>query len=223
VVVTGNLKFDTPPLAADMTTVEALREDIGARPVWVTASTHEGEEKIVGGAHRILSARRPDLLTIIVPRHPSRGNAIRAALTDNGLRVAQRSAGDPIMPATEVYLADTLGELGIFYRLAPIAFVGGSLVPHGAQNPIEPAQLDVAVLHGPHVQNFAEVYAALDRATGTAPVNDSESLAAAVSGLLGSPAAARRQAIAAMEALVPFSGALDATTTALAPYLAAAG
>jgi 3-deoxy-D-manno-octulosonic-acid transferase len=220
VIVSGNLKFDTPPLPADSSAVDHLRSEVGERPNWLAASTHEGEERIAGDVHRLLRQEHPDLLTMVVPRHPARGNAIRSMLAGSGLRVAQRSAGDPILPATEVYLADTLGELGIFYRLARVAFVGGSLIPHGAQNPIEPAQLGVAVLHGPHVQNWTEVYTALDEATATGPVGDAETLAAAVRDSLNDPQQARRQAAAAAEALAPFSGALDATMRALVPYLA---
>ncbi len=134
----GNLKFDVPPLKADPDALARLAAAIGGRPTWVAASTYEREEEIVAAAHRLIRQRHPDALTIIVPRHPERGEAVRAMLAASGLTVAQRSRGNPLLREIDVYIADTLGELGLFYRLAPIAFLGGSLVPHGGQNPIEP-------------------------------------------------------------------------------------
>lgn len=220
ITVTGNLKFDTPPLAADAGELERLRSAVGQRPVWVAASTHEGEEEIVADAHRLLRERFPGVLTVIVPRHPNRGDAVRAVLADRRLSVAQRSRGEPLVREIDVYLADTLGELGLFYRAAPIAFLGGSLVAHGGQNPIEPTQLDSAVLHGPHVYNFADIYDRLDSAVPLEPIRDASGLAAAVGRLLADPKAAADRAAAAGAALSPLSGALDATMLALRPYLA---
>jgi 3-deoxy-D-manno-octulosonic-acid transferase len=220
VTVTGNLKFDTPPLAADAGELERLRSAIGQRPVWVAASTHEGEEEIIAEAHRLLRDRIPDVLTVIVPRHPNRGDAVRAVLAARRLSVAQRSRGEPLVREIDVYLADTLGELGLFYRAAPLAFLGGSLVAHGGQNPIEPARLDTAVLHGPHVHNFADIYDRLDAAAPQEAISDARSLAGAVGRLLADPKAAADRAVAAAAALLPFSGALDATMQALRPYLA---
>jgi 3-deoxy-D-manno-octulosonic-acid transferase len=222
VSVTGNLKFDTPPLAAEDGEVERLRSAIGQRPVWIAASTHEGEEEIVGDAHRRLRERHPNLLTIIAPRHPERGTAIRDMLAARRLTVAQRSRGEPLVREIDIYLADTLGELGLFYRAAPIAFLGGSLVPHGGQNPIEPTRLDASVLHGPHVHNFAAVYDRLDAAVPVAPISDAATLAAAVGGLLADPRLRAARAAAAIAALAPLSGALDATMQALRPYLVGA-
>ena len=144
-------------------------------------------------------------------------------LAGRRLAVVQRARGEPLVREVDVYVADTLGELGLFYRLAPIAFLGGSLVPHGGQNPIEPARLEAAVLHGPHVGNFAEVYARLDAATG-APgeaVVDAPSLATAVGRLIANPRLRADRAAAALAALAPLSGALDATMNALHPFLAA--
>jgi 3-deoxy-D-manno-octulosonic-acid transferase len=220
VSVTGNLKFDTPPLDADAGEVERLRSAIGQRPVWIAASTHAGEEEIVAEAHRHLRERHPDLLTIVAPRHPERGGAVRDMLAARRLTVAQRSRGEPLLREIDVYLADTLGELGLFYRVAPIAFLGGSLVPHGGQNPIEPTRLDAAVLHGPHVHNFAAVYGELDAAVPVAPIADAAGLAAAVGQLVGNPRLRADRASAAAAALAPLSGALEATMKALHPYLA---
>jgi 3-deoxy-D-manno-octulosonic-acid transferase len=216
----GNLKFDVPPLAADSGAVARLAATIDGRPVWVAAQTHEGEEKIVAEAHRLVRQRHPEALTILVPRHPERGDAVRAMLADRSLTVAQRSRGNPLLHEIDVYLADTLGELGLFYRLAPIAFLGGSLIPHGGHNPIEPAQLDAAALHGPHVYNFADIYAALDAAVPHAPITDAASLADAVAALMDDPAAVAARAAGGKAGLARFSGALDAIMAAISPYLA---
>ena len=145
---------------------------------------------------------------------------MRAALAGKGLTVAQRSRGNPLLHEIDVYLADTLGELGLFYRLAPVAFLGGSLIPHGGQNPIEPTRLAAAVLHGPHVHNFTDIYAALDAAVPGAEVSDAASLADAVAALIDDPAAIAARAAAAKAGLARFSGALEATMTAISPFLA---
>ncbi len=221
VAVTGNLKFDSPPLMSAPEAVAAFKAAVGARPLWVAASTHPGEDELVGDAHRILAARHPGLLTVIVPRHPERGPDIAAMLAARGFKVARRRAEEAITPEVEIYIADTLGELGLFYRAAPVAFIGGSLVKHGGQNPIEPISLGAAVIHGPHVHNFADVYEALDALpSAIRPVTDAASLAEAASALLADPAVRDRSVVAAKAALTPFSGALAATWTALAPYLA---
>ena len=220
VVVTGNLKFDSPPLMSAPDTVAAFKAAVGARPLWVAASTHPGEDELVADAHRILAERYPGLVTVIVPRHPERGSDIATALAARGLTVARRRADEALSPDVEIYIADTLGELGLFYRAAPVAFIGGSLVTHGGQNPIEPVSLGAAVIHGPHVYNFADVYDALDALpSGTKPVTDATTLAEAAATLLADPALRDRNVAAAKAALMPFSGALAATWTALAPYL----
>ena len=143
-----------------------LKEIIGKRPVIAAASTHPGEETAIIAAHRRLRAKFPTLLTVIVPRHPARGESIAEIAKAAGLAVALRSRRAQPMPDIGIYIADTLGELGLIYRLAPIVFMGGSLASHGGQNPIEAVRLGAAVLHGPHVWNFAEIYATLDAAHG---------------------------------------------------------
>ncbi len=217
--VTGNLKSDAPPLGADPAELGRIRDAVGQRPVWVAASTHDGEEAVVAEVHKRLRDRFPDLLTVIVPRHPERGTAVRETLAARRLSVAQRSRGEPLLREVDVYLADTLGELGLFYRLAPIAFLGGSLVPHGGQNPLEAVQLDAVVLHGPNVRNFSEVYGALDAVKASVSVTDAETLAAAVGSLLARPRAIAERAAVAAAAVLPLAGALDATMLALGPYL----
>jgi len=215
----GNLKAAAPPLAADAAEVARLRAAIAGRPCWLAASTHPGEEPVVGAAHAALAADRPKLLTLLAPRHPDRGPEIAAALRAAGHRVALRSAGEPLAPETGIYVADTIGELGLWYRLAEIAFMGGSLVPKGGQNPLEPAKLDCAVLYGPHTANFARIAEGLCAAGAAARVSDAASLAAAVAGLLDDPAA-RAQAIAAGRTFAAAqAGVLDEVVAALAPLL----
>ena len=187
----GNLKFAAPALPADAAELARLRGMIGERPVWLAASTHPGEEAIVADAHRRLATVHPGLLTIIAPRHPARGAEIAAALA--GLSPGRRALGDA--PQGAVWIADTLGELGLLYRLAPIVFVGGSLVPRGGQNPLEPARLGCVVAAGPGMENQAAAVGALGAAEALATVTDSASLAAWVGAMLADPA--RRAAIAA--------------------------
>lgn len=219
VIVTGNLKFDAPVPDVDADMLADFRAALVGRPVWVAASTHDGEEAIVAEVHRRLSDHFPNLLTIIVPRHPERGDAVRTDLAAKGFAAAQRSRGESVGEKIGIYVADTLGEMGLFYRLAPIAFLGGSLVPHGGQNPIEPIRLGCAVLHGPHVHNFSDIFAAIDEAVPASAIPNANGLFDALSACLNDPAAARHHAVVAADALKPFSGALDATLDALDPYL----
>ncbi|HUT51633.1 MAG TPA: 3-deoxy-D-manno-octulosonic acid transferase [Alphaproteobacteria bacterium] len=220
VVCLGNLKFASAPLPADSDALEELRARLGARPLWLAASTHPGEEAIVAEAHRILRARHPALLTVIAPRHPGRGPAIATELASAGLQVVRRAADETPEASTDIYLADTLGELGLFYRLAPIALVGGSLVPHGGQNLLEPAQLDCAILHGPAVFNFEAIAAAMQAAGASEMVRDAESLANAVEALLVDGEMRARRAKAAAEVAASEAGVLDRVMEALAPHLA---
>ncbi|HYF54090.1 MAG TPA: 3-deoxy-D-manno-octulosonic acid transferase [Salinarimonas sp.] len=221
VVVAGNLKFDAPPPPADPRLVASLSGLLAGRPVWVAASTHPGEEEIVAGVHRALAERHPDLLTIVAPRHPQRGAEVAAIAQEAGLAASRRSAGLQPDRATDLYVADTVGELGLFYRLSPLVFMGGSLVPHGGQNPIEPAKLGTAILHGPHVHNFTDVYAAIDRAGGALPVSDGGSLAGALDDLLGDAATTRAMARAGAETVEALGGALERTLQSVQPFVMA--
>ncbi len=218
VAVAGNLKYDVPPPPADPVKVSMTEGMIGARPVWMAASTHPGEDEIIIGVHAELAKRLPHLLTIIAPRHPHRGPEIEELARRARLRSARRSQGLQPDRATDVYIADTIGELGLFYRLVPVAFMGGSLVPHGGQNPIEPAKLGTAVLHGPFVHNFTEVFAALNRAGGAVSVT-SETLPAVLAELLGDPPGLRWMARAAGGAVAELGGAVDRTMHELAPFV----
>lgn len=217
--MTGNLKLDVPAPPADQARLDRLLGVTRGREVIVAASTHPGEEEIVAAAHRRLAARVPSLLTVIVPRHPARGGAVAEAVGATGLKVALRSQERLPSATTDVYVADTMGELGLFYRLAPIVFMGGSLVPHGGQNPIEAVKLGAAIVHGPHVFNFAEVYHALDQAGGALPVADEAALVGQLDHLLRNPAARHQVLTAAEDVVVELGGALQRTLAALQPYL----
>lgn len=153
----GNLKYDVAPLSNDPQIMEALRSVFGSRPVWLAASTHPGEELYIARAHQAVKATFPDLLTIIVPRHPHRGIEITQQLAALSLSLCCRSKNEVPTQNCEIYIADTLGELGNFYRLCGIVFIGGSLVDCGGHNPIEPAQLDCAIICGPYMYNFQEI------------------------------------------------------------------
>ncbi len=176
----GNLKFAAPPLPYDPAELARLQVRFGARPRWLAASTHEGEEAIAASVHGRLLPAYPDLLTVIVPRHPERGPAVAAALG-----AVRRSAG--AVPQSGIWVADTLGELGLMYRLCPVVFVGKSLAGRGGQNPLEPARLGCAVAAGPHMENQAEAVALLAGAGGMARVQDAEALAAWVDAMLRDP------------------------------------
>jgi 3-deoxy-D-manno-octulosonic-acid transferase len=213
----GDLKAAAAPLAADPVALAELRRQIGARPLWLAASTHAGEEEIAAAAHRRLAEARRDLLTIIAPRHPVRGPAIAERLRAGGLRVARRVPGEAIGAETEIYLADTLGELGLFFRLAGIAFIGGSLVGKGGHNPFEAARLDCAILHGPDMANCAGMADALAGAAET--VRDAETLAHAIGRLLADPRLRTARAAAAAQVAAAGGGTLDAVLDRLAPWL----
>jgi 3-deoxy-D-manno-octulosonic-acid transferase len=218
-ITTGNLKLDAPAPPADTEKLWALRAAIGMRPVIAAASTHPGEETAVIDVHRRLTPIFPDLLTILAPRHPERGLGIGEIARAARLSFALRSRGELPKSDTNIYVADTLGELGLVYRVAPIVFVGGSLIQHGGQNPIEAARLGVVVLHGPHVWNFQEIYAALDGAGGAECVIDTNRLAERAEVLLKDAGKRKDIAQAGLKAVETLTGALDRTMAALDPYL----
>ncbi|BDG75271.1 3-deoxy-D-manno-octulosonic acid transferase [Roseomonas fluvialis] len=195
----GNLKFAAAPLPAEPADLARLAALVGDRPAWVAASTHPGEEALVIAAHRRLVADHPDLLTIIVPRHPDRGAEVAAL--GGGIDLARRSLGQDPDAGTQVLVADTLGELGLWYRLARLAFVGGSLVAHGGQNPLEPARLGCPVLVGPHTWNFTDILDGMAAAGGLfridAGPDPAAALAEAVAGMLTNPEGRGAQARAA--------------------------
>jgi 3-deoxy-D-manno-octulosonic-acid transferase len=218
VSTTGNLKLDVPEPPADDESLRALRAAVGNRPTIAAASTHAGEEAMFVETHRRLRHSFPNLLTIVAPRHPERGQGIVEIARAAGLTAALRSR-EHLPRDEDIYVVDTLGELGLVYRVAPIVFVGGSMASHGGQNPVEPIKLGAAILHGPHVWNFGEIYSALDASHGAEEVTDAGRLTVRVGALL-KDANERAKAVQAARATVDrLGGALDRTVAAIDPYL----
>jgi 3-deoxy-D-manno-octulosonic-acid transferase len=176
----------------------------------LAASTHPGEEEVVLDAFAAARASRPGLRLILAPRHPVRGDQVAALIAARGLPFARRSAGDPPDPGRPVYLADTLGEMALWYAAAGVTVVGGSLVPKGGHTPFEPAAAGSAILHGPDTANFADAYGALAAAQGAVEITDAASLALALSGL-SDPAAQAALAERASAALAPLRAGADLT------------
>jgi len=216
----GNLKIDAPPPVADAAEVRRLSEALAGRPFMLAASTHEGEEEVIYAAHKRLAEDLEGFCTIVVPRHPERGEALAALFREKGgSGVVLRSLGAMPDAETDIYIADTLGELGTFYALSPVAFIGGSLVPRGGQNPIEAVRHNAVVLTGPHWANFADAYRALFKRMAAIQVNGADDLAAAVKHLLSDEVELARMRASAQDALSSLSGALERTVNALLPLL----
>ena len=201
VTAPGNLKLAAPPLPADLAELARLQHLLDGRPVWLAASTHPGEDEVALAVHRALAPAHPGLLTIVAPRHPARGAEVAAALEAPRRSLQQDPPAD-----AGLWVADTMGELGLLYRLAPLAFVGRSLTGQGGQNPWEPARLGCAVAVGPHTGNFTEAVAALAAAGGLTQVADAPSLEAWVDAMLRDPA---RRAAAGAAAQAAATGAPD--------------
>ncbi len=222
VLVAGDIKYDAPTLPADWRELAELVGRTSGRQIWIAASTHEGEEIIAAAAHIRLQQVFPDALTLIAPRHPERGEMVRRQLEAQGIVCALRSRGDAIGPGTAVYVCDTIGELGLFYRLAGVVFVGKSFVSGGGQNPIEPARLASAILHGPMVANFADAYAALDDAGGALAIARPGDLGDALIALFVDAARLRAMARAAGDTVARRAGAVDRSMHALKALLPSA-
>jgi 3-deoxy-D-manno-octulosonic-acid transferase len=217
----GNLKYSATPLPVDEVALSHLREAIGDRPLWLAASTHRGEEHMAAAVHLALRGKNADLLTVIVPRHPNRGGEIAAMLAGRGLSVGRRGLGELPGVDNEIYLADTLGELGLFYRLAEIAFIGGSTGSLGGHNPLEAAQLDCAIIHGPDMSNFRTVAADLAASRAALSFDDEAGLVQAVGQLLEDRNERQRLARAARKVSLDNADALDRITDVLAPFVEA--
>ncbi|MDD2867981.1 3-deoxy-D-manno-octulosonic acid transferase [Neomegalonema sp.] len=208
----GNLKSEAGPPPHDPAELKKMRKALAGRPVWLAASTHAGEEIVMAQAHKRLAEATPDLTLILAPRHPERGEAVAREVEAYG----RRSQGDsPDQPG--IYLADTLGEMGLWMRLAPVAVMGGSFtLPGGGHNPMEPASLGTAVVTGPLTHNAEADYARLTAAGGAMQIASAEKLTFAVSLLLADGAAeAKRMGAAAKEAAMESRGALAATLRAV--------
>lgn len=214
-----NLKLVGEPLPFDEGELTRLKAAIGPRKVVLAASTHPGEEEIIAAAFR---AAQTDALLIVAPRHPDRGEPVAKLLTDQGLKTARRGAGEPLGPDTQVYVADTLGEMGLFFRAADVAVMGGSYVPGvGGHNPLEPARLSVAIVTGPHAFNAAAIYAEMFIEVAAIETPDAATLTRDLRGLLTQPLIARRIGEAALTYAERQGAALDEALALLKPLLPA--
>ncbi|CDF86606.1 3-deoxy-D-manno-octulosonic-acid transferase [Pseudomonas knackmussii B13] len=221
VSVTGSIKFDLSIAPELPVRAAALREEWQAtqRPVWIAASTHAGEDEIILAAHRKLLEQNPAALLILVPRHPERFNAVFELCRGAGLATVRRSAGEPVSAQTQVLLGDTMGELLFLYALADVAFVGGSLVPNGGHNLLEPAALGKPVLSGPQLFNFLEIAAQLREVGALREVLDAPTLAVAVGQLWEQPEITREMVEAGLGVLRANQGALTRLLDGLAKQI----
>jgi 3-deoxy-D-manno-octulosonic-acid transferase len=216
----GNLKLAADPLPADEVALTTLQNESGKRPRWLAASIHPGEDAIVAHVHQTIKPRHPGLLTIVVPRHPQKAVDMAAVFINAGLKVARRSACEPLTPATDIYIADTMGELGLFYRLCDLAFMGKSLAVGGGQNPAEAAQLGCALLLGADMGNFRETTAELLSREAAVEVRNGEALTAAVDWLLKDTRTRQRLSQNARGVMARHANAVNETLSHLDPYLA---
>lgn len=214
-----NLKSMSDPLPVDTETLALIKDQIGDRPIWIASSTHQGEEETVLNAHATLLNQWPDLLLLLIPRHPERRSELKELVSAKGLTLSLRSADQPITAQTQVYMADTLGELGTWYALCPIVFLGGSLQEIGGHNPFEPAQAGAAVITGPGFYNFAETFAPLIDAGGASLVHSAADLSAAVALWLSDPAALQTAQEAAKSCVNTQATALQSVIETLCDHL----
>nr|WP_299245189.1 lipid IV(A) 3-deoxy-D-manno-octulosonic acid transferase [uncultured Halomonas sp.] len=213
--VVGSLKFDISLADGTSTDSEHLRTTLGPRPVWIAASTHSGEDEQILVAHARLREVYPSALLILVPRHPQRFDDVAVLCQRGGETLARRSRNETIRTDTTVYLGDTMGELTTLYGVADLAFVGGSLVPIGGHNLLEPAAQGIPVLSGPALANFEDVAAVLRDACGLAEVASAQALGDALITLMGDPEERRRRGEAGRRAIAANAGALQRTLTGL--------
>ena len=219
VSVVGNLKIDVEVPHADPGSVAVLKKMIDDRPTWIAVSTHQGEEESVAQVHKMLAEHIPNVLTILVPRHPDRRDEILQMLEGQGLKVVTRSSQENITPETEVFLGDSIGEMGLYLALSEVAFMGKSLKSQGGQNPIEPVMTNTAILSGRYVQNFRETYQALLQNGGARLVRDETMLAGHVLHLLRNRKDLEAMQGAAQITVNQMTGALDRSIEALDPYI----
>jgi len=215
----GNLKAAAPPLAANPDALTAMEKALGDRPRWLAASTHPGEEAMAGAVHAALVSDHPGLITLIAPRHPDRGPDIAGALTAQGLTVGLGSRGDIPGPDTEIFIADSLGQMGLWFRVAQAVFLGGSFGKFGGHNPLEPARLECALVFGPDMENAQALADGLIAQGGAVQISDHHWLQGAIGGLLASPELMAQRAAAAASFATAQAKVLDTTLDALAPWL----
>ena len=219
IISAGNLKYDTPPLPHNAAELQKLRQAIGSRPIWLAASTHEGEELMIAETHKNLKLKHPGLLSIIAPRHPQRGDSLVKQLKEMGLTIAQRSRTQAINKETDIYLADTIGEMGLFYRLSDIAFIGGTITPRGGQNPLEAARLDTAIFYGPSNQNFSEMFSLIREVDAGREIITQDDMTDMVDLLLSDPDFREKLKTNALQLIDKNAGATDETLSAISPFL----
>ncbi len=215
----GNLKNSSDPPPVDEAALARLSAAGAGRPVWLAASTHAGEDAAVIEAHRHLAAAWPGLLTVVAPRHPGRGAEVADHWTAAGLTAARRSQGALPDTAVAAYIADTMGEMGTLFRLAPVVFVGGSLVAHGGHNPVEPAQLACAIVFGPHMETFDDMADALVAEAAAVRVTSAAELAAAVERLMTDETARAQQVARAAAVARRHRATLERVVAALDPLV----
>lgn len=221
-VNTGNLKFDleiTPELAQSVQKTK-FELNLNDRKIWIAGSTHEGEEQLILDAHRKLLVKYPELVLILVPRHPERFETVRALIEKSGLNYVKRSLNQPFSLNTQVLLGDTMGEMMLLYGLSDFAFVGGSLVKHGGHNPLEPIAFKIPVVSGLFTYNFPEIFAKLRNVKGVIEIeSSSEALSKSIELLLEQPQIGQEIAQSGLSVLMENQGALKRHIDLLAPYL----
>ena len=215
----GNLKYASAPLPVDAQELARLRAVLQDRPLWLMASTHRGEEEMAIAAHRELAVLHPRLLTVIAPRHAVRGDEIAQLIAAAGLHCARRSKGEAMGADTQIYLADTMGELGLFYALCPVAVLGGSFVRTGGHNPIEAAQYGAAIIFGPHIYNFSEITREFILAQAAIHLQHANEIAFAVDRLLSQSDERERRVHAARLLADQKSYILDQIIAEMEPWL----
>lgn len=215
----GNLKFAAAPLPYEPEKLEILQDKTSGRKLWLAASTHGGDEETCAQIHKMLRNIFPDLLTVIAPRHPDRADEILQELSPLCLKIARRSKGEELDRDTDIYLADTIGEMGVFYRLCPIVFMGKSLKPLGGQNPLEPARLNCAIITGAHMSNFVEIMARFEAVNAITVVPDAAQLKDTLQNLLSSESQCKTLASKAKVVAEAEAAVLDRVMTALGPFL----
>jgi 3-deoxy-D-manno-octulosonic-acid transferase len=216
----GNIKLAAPALPADENTLNSFKSALGVRPRWMLSSSHEGEEAIAGEIHLSLSSLHPDMMTLIVPRHPQRGPAIAALLRKMGITTGLRSAGDMPQDNMSAYVADTVGELGIFYRLCDIVVIGKSFVPPwGGQNPFEAVKLEKAVILGPNMSNFTELTAAMLKSGAATQLKDKDALRTEINSLLTDDGEMKKRKLAAQNFASGAENIIGASITIIRKYL----
>ena len=218
-LVTGSIKFDLHPDPETRRQAEALRASWGARPVWIAASTHAGEDEQVLAAHRHVLETHPEALLILVPRHPERFADVAELIEKAGMPLVRRSAGVAPTATDQVFLGDSMGELMLLYGCADVAFVGGSLVATGGHNYLEPAALGLPIISGPHRYNFTEISELLEGAGALRQVRDIKTLAAAINEWLEHPKVASQAGAAGQRVVQDNQGALDRLLNGIAQRL----